>query len=71
MKVDFASDNQKGTNLKDADVKYRDQGEVVNPQGDYLSSKDASTEEIMNSLTPEQEALLLFGMKDAYELNVQ
>ena len=30
LKVDFASDNKNGTNLKEEDVKYRDKGEVVN-----------------------------------------
>lgn len=29
IKVDFASDNKNGTNLKDEDVKYRDRAELV------------------------------------------
>lgn len=31
LKVDFASDNKNGNNLKEEDMKYRDRGEVVNP----------------------------------------
>jgi hypothetical protein len=67
LKVDFASDNKNGTNLKEEDVKYRDRGEVVNPKGDYIKGSEATVEEIINSLSTEQEQMLLFGIKDAYE----
>ena len=66
LKVDFASDNKNGTNLKEEDVKYRDWGEVVNPKGDYMNPAEATVEDILNSLSIEQEQLLLFGIKDAY-----
>lgn len=67
LKVDFASDNKNGTNLKEEDVKYRDRGEVVNPKGDYINPSEATVEDILNSLSTEQEQLLLFGIKDVYQ----
>jgi hypothetical protein len=38
LKVDFASDNKNGTNLKDTDVIFRDRGEVVDQKGEYFDS---------------------------------
>ena len=67
LKVDFASDNKNGTNLKEEDVKYRDRGEVVNPKGEYINEGESNVEEIMNSLSTDQEQMLLFAIKDAYE----
>ena len=55
LKVDFASDNKNGTNLKEEDVKFRDKGELVNLKGDYIVDHEATVEEILNSLSTEQE----------------
>jgi hypothetical protein len=51
LKVDYASDNKNGTNLKDVDVKYRDRGEVVNLKNEYINPAEATVEEVMNSLS--------------------
>lgn len=53
LKVDFASDNKNGTNLREEDVKFRDKGELVNLKGEYLNDYEASVEEILNSLSVE------------------
>jgi hypothetical protein len=53
LKVDFASDNKNGTNLKEEDVNYRDRGEVLNPKGEYLNLAESTVEEILNSLSTE------------------
>lgn len=55
LKVDYASDNKNGTNLKEEDVKFRDKGEIVNLKGDYVNDYEANVEEILNSLSTEQE----------------
>eukprot|EP00347_Sterkiella_histriomuscorum_P023847 403333180 len=67
LKVDFASDNKNGTNLKEEDVKFRDRGEMVTLKGEYLNDHESSVEEILNSLSTDQEQLLLFGIKDIYD----
>jgi hypothetical protein len=67
VKVDYASDNKNGTNLREDEVKFRDRGELVNLKGEYVNDYEASVEEILNSLSTEQEQLLLFGLKDIYD----
>lgn len=67
LKVDFASDNKNGTNLKEEDVKFRDRGELVNIKGDYINDYEGTVEDIFNSMSTEQEQLLLFGIKDVYD----
>lgn len=67
IKVDFASDNKSGTNLREDEVKFRDRGELVNLKGDYIDAFDTSTEEVLACMSIEQEQLLLLGLKDAYE----
>lgn len=47
LKVDYASDNKNGTNLKPNDVIYRDMGEVVNINGDYILPTESSVSEII------------------------
>ena len=66
--MDFASDNKNGTNLKPTDVMFRDLGEVVNSNTeDYMNPTQSTTVEIMQHLSHEQEELLMFGLRDAYE----
>lgn len=55
IKVDYASDNKNGTNLREEDVKFRDRGELVNLKGEYLNAYEASVEDVLNSLSTEQE----------------
>jgi RNA recognition motif-containing protein len=75
LNVDFASEHKSGTNLRVSDVLYRDKGEVVNPQGLYVDpacasgrnmQPGASVEDVLSALTPEQEHMLLYAMKEAY-----
>ena len=53
LKVDFASDNKNGTNLKEEDVRYRDRSEVINMKGEYINPGEATVEDIINSLSTE------------------
>ena len=47
LKVDFASDNKNGTNLKKNDIMYRDMGEIVNISGDYMTPTESTAIEII------------------------
>jgi len=53
IKVDYASDNKSGTNLREDEVKFRDRGEVVNLKGEYINAYDVSSEEVLASLSTE------------------
>lgn len=77
LKADFASDNKNGNNLKREDVLYRDRSEIVRPsnafqqnpsncalQAEMLTPHDSNLEEMLSSLSEEQEELLLVMMRD-------
>ena len=68
LKVNYASENKSGTNLLESEVLYRDRGEVVNADGTQVEPANggASVEDVMSALTPEQEHMLLFAIKEAY-----
>jgi len=53
LKVDFATDNKNGTNLRKDDVNARDKGEIVNAKGQVLTSNDSSMEDLLAAMTPE------------------
>ena len=76
MKVDFASDNKNGNNLKKDEVLYRDRSEIVKPStsqqnsssvpltAENLTVQNSSLEEMFENLSEEQEELLLVAMRD-------
>ena len=64
IKVDFATDDKNGTNLKQKDVIYRDSGEIVNKEGQILEPSRNSREEMLESLTNTQKTMLIFAIKD-------
>jgi len=69
LKVDFASDNKNGNNLKKEDVTFRDNGEIVkgNTTGcEYLDVTNSTVEEMLDNLSDDQEEMLLFAIKDIY-----
>ncbi len=55
LNVDYATEHKTGTNLRAAEVLYRDKGEVINPHGSYVDpARGASTvDDVLSALTPE------------------
>ena len=78
LKADFASDNKNGNNLKREDVLYRDIGEITrqNPHSQALaaqtlSPESSSLDEMLESLSPEQEELLLITIREVFRRSNQ
>ena len=65
LKVDFASDNKNGNNLKKEDILFRDTAEVVKASqasqndgplsGEILGPSNSTTEEMLENLSDDQE----------------
>lgn len=78
LKVDFASDNKNGNNLKKDDVLFRDSAEVIKVSGnsnnsqqqnsslavEVLDSQNATVDEMLDNMSNEQEELLLGCLKE-------
>ena len=68
LKVDLASDNKNGVNLRQEEIRLRDAGEIVNEHLKYMSGNaDFSLEEILKGLSSQQETMLLWAIKEVYE----
>eukprot|EP00344_Euplotes_crassus_P011803 CAMPEP_0197009630 /NCGR_PEP_ID=MMETSP1380-20130617/50904_1 /TAXON_ID=5936 /ORGANISM="Euplotes crassus, Strain CT5" /LENGTH=195 /DNA_ID=CAMNT_0042431015 /DNA_START=16 /DNA_END=603 /DNA_ORIENTATION=+ len=69
LRVDFASDNKNGTNLKDEEVKYRDIADIYNQETwePYQISDCTSVQDIMKNLSLGQKEFLLNAIKDIVE----
>ena len=67
--VNYPTEHKKsGSNLRPPDVLYRDRGEVINPQGSYIDPAGgaATVEDVLAALTPEQEHMVLYAIKEVY-----
>lgn len=79
LKVDFASDNKNGNNLKREDVLFRDSAEVIKLSGsstsnsqqqnsslacEVLDSQNSTVDEMLENLSDEQEEMMLAAMKE-------
>lgn len=51
LKVDFASDNKNGVNLRLDEVKFRDHGEIVNEHMKNISTSTCTLEETLKHLS--------------------
>ena len=68
LKVDYASDNKNGVNLRPEEIRYRDPGEILNDNLKYIQgNQEFSMEEALKSLSPLQEHMLLEAIKEVYE----
>ncbi len=68
LKVDYASDNKNGVNLRAEEVRYRDTGEIINEQMKYMTgNNEFSLEDILKQLSPKQELMLLQAIKEISE----
>lgn len=82
LKVDFASDNKNGNNLKREDVLFRDSAEVIKISGssasgsqqqnsslacEILDSQNSTVDEMLDNLSEEQEEMLLSCLKEVYK----
>ena len=82
LKVDFASDNKNGNNLKRENVLYRDTAEIIKVSGnsgsggaqqqnsslacEVLDSQNSTVDEMLDNLSEEQEELMLAGIQATY-----
>ena len=73
LKVDFASDNKNGVNIRPEDVRNRDNGEVVVSGNDTYGWRsisgngEYSREEILKFLSPVQESMVLHAIREIYQ----
>ena len=68
LKVDFASDNKNGVNLRPEEVRFRDNGEIVTEALKYMvGNSEHGLDEILKSLSSKQEVMLLHGIRQVYE----
>ena len=82
LKVDFASDNKNGNNLKREDVLFRDSAEIIKTSGgthsssqqqnsslacEILDSQNSTVDEMLDNLSDEQEELMLACLKETYK----
>ena len=81
LKVDFASDNKNGNNLKRENVLFRDTAEIIKVSGnttsssqqqnsslacEVLDSQNSTVDEILDNLSEDQEELMLACVKEVY-----
>ncbi|KEJ82712.1 Cleavage stimulation factor 64 [Oxytricha trifallax] len=73
LKVDFASDNKNGANLRQEEIRHRDSGEIITNMADNYkcltgsTRMDYNTDEIMRNLSSKQELMLLQAVREVYE----
>ena len=76
LKVDFASDNKNGTNLRPNDVQHRDLSEnesifghlnTANSTIGVNPSNPTNTVDTLNNLTLKHQVMLIYGIKGMYE----